>query len=68
MTTSYSSTILVVLATNIKRGGHNEIHNVENSREALPSQVFPVVGKSNQRAKCCKGHISYLEQTHTKAH
>ena len=44
--TSYSSTILVVLATNIKRGGHNEIHNVENSREALPSQVFPVVGKS----------------------
>jgi len=30
---------------------HNEIHNVQEPREALPSQVFQVVAKSNQRAK-----------------
>jgi len=30
---------------------HNEIHNIPKPREALPSQVFQVVAKSNQRAK-----------------
>ena len=30
---------------------HNESHNIQKPREALPSQVFQVVAKSNQRAK-----------------
>jgi len=30
---------------------HNEIHNFQKPREALPSQVFQVVAKSNGRAK-----------------
>jgi len=35
----------------------NEIHNVGKPREALPSQVFQVVAKSNQRAKGWEGHL-----------
>jgi len=57
MTTSHSS------GCSAHNYDNNEIHNIENSREALPSQVFQVVGKRNQRAKGCKGH--YLDQTHT---
>jgi len=30
---------------------HNEIHNIQKPREALPSQVFQVLAKSNQRAQ-----------------
>ena len=30
---------------------NNEIHYIQRLREALPSQVFQVVVKSNQRAK-----------------
>ena len=33
------------------------------AREALPSQVFQVVAKSNQRARAGKGHILLLDQT-----
>jgi len=34
---------------------YNEIHNILKPREALPSQVFQVVAKSNQKAKAGKG-------------
>jgi len=45
------STILTsVLARNLFKRVHNEIHNLKKPSEALPSQVFQVVAKSNQRA------------------
>ena len=34
----------------VLRGVHNEIHNMQKPSEVLPSQAFPVVAKSNQRA------------------
>jgi len=43
--------------------GYNEIHNIKKHSEALPSQVFQVVAKSNQRAKAGKGHILFSDQT-----
>jgi len=54
--------LIAVLARNLRRV-HNEIHNIRKPREALPSQVFQVAAKSNQRAKgwqrarAGKGHI-----------
>jgi len=32
-------------------GLHNEIHNIQKPKEVLPSQIFQVVAKSNQKAK-----------------
>jgi len=42
---------------------HNEIHNIKKLSEALPSQIFQVVAKSNQRAKGQQRHILFLDQT-----
>ena len=43
--------VFSVLARNWFKRVCNEIHNMKNPMEALPSQVFQVVAKSNQRAK-----------------
>jgi len=59
-----------VLTRNLLRWVPNEIHNIRRPSEALPSQVFQVVAKTNRRAKGTfffrtdhKGHISgYLAQ------
>ena len=40
-----------VLARNWFKRVCNEIHKMKNPSEALPSQVFQVVAKSNQRGK-----------------
>ena len=45
---------------------HNEIHDVKMACETLPSQVFQVVAKNNQRAKAGKCPFCFLVQTKKK--
>ena len=52
-----------VLARNLFKRVHNEIHNLKKPSEVLPSQVFQVVAKSNQRANSWKRAHFFPDQT-----
>ena len=64
---SMSNRLRSVLAIYLSRRVHNEIHTIMKPSEALPSQVFQVVGKLIKGQKAGKG-AHFVFRPHHKGH